>query len=189
MPTLEEINKWADALERECPEELPERLEWFTRRLGIELGRLLRLMGLSPDQVARLEGGGVTGADWDELVQQHPAQALWVEDAINQLLAAFHYDADALAHRLRRPPATGETRLPRLGGEVVNLEDLDEGPGPGAARTNRAGRGRGNGRPAGVPVPTEPRLGQPLTPAGRLADVRHAARRHHLVPGHQPEHP
>ena len=126
MPTLEESNKWADDLERECPEDLPERLEWFTRRLGIERGRLLRLMGLSPDQIARLERGGFTEADWDELVEQHRAQALWVEDTINHLLAAFHYNADALAHRLRRPPAKGEIRVPRPGGEVVNLEDLDE---------------------------------------------------------------
>src|SRR5207302_10825265 len=28
MPTLEEINKWADDLERECPDQLPQRLEW-----------------------------------------------------------------------------------------------------------------------------------------------------------------
>jgi hypothetical protein len=125
VPTLEEINQWADDLERECPEELPRRLEWFTHRLGIDPGRVLRLMGLPPDQVIRLESGGLTEGRWDELVQQHQAEAVWVEDTINHLLAAFHYNADALAERLKRPPAKGEVQFPRLGGVVVNLEDLD----------------------------------------------------------------
>src|SRR5205823_573840 len=78
------------------------------------------------DRVAALEGGGFTEADWEELVGQHEARALWVEDAINHLLTVFHYNAGALADRLKRPPAKGEVLVPRLGGRMVDLQDLDE---------------------------------------------------------------
>jgi hypothetical protein len=125
VPTLEEINRWADDLERECPEDLPRRLAWFTRRLGIDPGRVLRLMGLPPDEVSRLASGGLTEARWDEIVERHPVEALWVEDAINHLLAVFHYNADTLADRLKQLPPPGEIQVPRPGGAVVNLDDLD----------------------------------------------------------------
>ena len=47
MPTHEKARELADAFEAAYPEELPKRLQWWCRVLGIDRVRFLRMMGMS----------------------------------------------------------------------------------------------------------------------------------------------
>jgi hypothetical protein len=54
MPTHKKAQELADAFETAYPDELPERLKWWCRVLGIDRVRFLRMMGMSPASVAQV---------------------------------------------------------------------------------------------------------------------------------------
>src|SRR5690348_12585777 len=74
MDIVEQREQWAADFEREYPEELPDRLRWFTERLGIPPYRLLRLMGLSRAEAEELAKRPV---DWDAVVARYSEESGW----------------------------------------------------------------------------------------------------------------
>jgi hypothetical protein len=115
-----------DAFLRAYPRELPRRLAWLADQLRIDRPRLLRLMGLPPEEVERQHDRA-----WDALVTQWPDRALWVEQLLRQLVAAFHYDWEELACLLHQQKLRGKfqplAHTPGPDRERVLLSRIAEG--------------------------------------------------------------
>jgi hypothetical protein len=121
MPTIEQTRAWADDFERSYPEELPDRLRWFVQELGVSQSHLLRLMGVSRDEVERLAEGGV---DWGWAVKHFGERpAWWADSVIRQAIVLYQYDWRALKDRLSRP-VDREFELAEPGGRFTALGDL-----------------------------------------------------------------
>lgn len=142
MPTMEQESAWAAEIERDLPESRGASLAWLCRELSIDPGRLLRLLGLSREQIAEQLKAGI---DWEAIASEHERMARWVSERLGGLLFVARYDRKAVAERFRNPPAEdllvdlplGEklavTTLPVDVRELVLLPLLNEG-GPKANR-------------------------------------------------------
>jgi hypothetical protein len=119
MPTYERARELADAFEAAYPEELPQRLQWWCRVLGIDRVRFLRLMGMSTK-----EAKAKKSQEWQTILQDENwmNKGWWVEGKLHELLSLFDYDWQALAAHLRhlQVRAEGEepTRVTRPKGTV-----------------------------------------------------------------------
>jgi hypothetical protein len=123
MATTEQIEQWLSEFDEEYPEELPQRFQWLVDRLGISPRHVLRLMGLSPDDVSQLISNGEV--DWSAAISQASEESAWLtESLIVHLLSRFHYDWKALHQSLRQPPPR-ELEVPLLGGKMVSISRLD----------------------------------------------------------------
>jgi hypothetical protein len=121
MDIVEQREQWAAEFEREYPEELPDRLRWFTERLGIQPYHLLRLMGLSRPEAEALAKGPL---DWDAVIARYSEEsAWWAEGTVMNLLSYYHFDWHALRERLHQPPDRS-MRIYRPGGWAVSPDEL-----------------------------------------------------------------
>lgn len=142
MPTLEQESAWAAEIERDWPESRGEALGWLCRELSIDPGRLLRLLGLSREQVQEQLKAGI---DWEAIASEREPMVRWITERLRGLLFLARYDRKAVAERLRNPPPEdllvdlplGEklavTTLPVDVRELVLLPLLNQG-GPKANR-------------------------------------------------------
>jgi hypothetical protein len=120
MPTSEQLRAWADDFERVYPEEWADRLRWFVEELGVSQSHLLRLMGVSREEVERLADRQV---DWGWAVEHFGEEpAIWAESTIAQALVRFRYDWRGLKDRLSRP-VDEEFELAQPGGRYLALRD------------------------------------------------------------------
>src|SRR5947209_3756599 len=121
MPTIEQARKWAADFEQAYPEELPDRLRWFVKNLGVGPNHLLRLMGVPRGEVGRLAEAGV---DWGWAVEHFgEGPAWWAESLIRQAIVSYQYDWHALQERLAHPLDT-EFEVAEPGGHVAALGSL-----------------------------------------------------------------
>jgi len=110
------------------PGELSARLRWWSKTLGIDRVRLLRMMGMSARQAEERKGEDIKemlkSPDWE-------ANAQVLEGGLHRLLALFHYDWHALAERIHGPVAeTAQeepSRVTRRKGEVKRLRYTPDG--------------------------------------------------------------
>jgi hypothetical protein len=119
MPTQEQLRQRTEDIEREYPESLPDRLQWWVRVLDIDRIRLLRLLGLSGSEATR-----TPLTDLPRVVEAQVDRAEIVDDMLGQLLASFDYDLPALRTALHQPVDTpSEEKHPgqRRAGEDVPL--------------------------------------------------------------------
>jgi hypothetical protein len=121
MDIVEQREQWAADFEREFPEELPDRLRWFTDRLGIRPYHLLRLMGLSRAEAEELARGPV---DWDAVIARYSEEsAYWAAGRVLSLLHHPPRDWRALRDQLRQP-IDRPLRVLRPGGWEVSPYEL-----------------------------------------------------------------
>ncbi len=97
----------AEAFDQSYPDGLAPRLAWLADHLRIDRARLLRLLGLAPDEVTEN-----LHASWETIAERWGDQAGWVEELLSQLIAFFGYDWRALANRLHEPSEAGEQPEP-----------------------------------------------------------------------------
>src|SRR5262249_39759726 len=87
------------------PEELSARMQWWSKALGIDRRRLLRMIGMSAAEARGRKRENLkkilTNPQWE-------ANALLVEGGLHRLLALFHYDWHILADRIHAPVASAE---------------------------------------------------------------------------------
>jgi hypothetical protein len=97
MPTHKRARELADAFEAAYPEELPQRLQWWGRVLGIDRVRFLRLMGMSVKEAREKKS-----QEWDTILQDRDwsEKGWWLEGKLHELLSLFAYDWKALAEHL-----------------------------------------------------------------------------------------
>lgn len=118
----------AKKFEAAYPGELSARLRWWSRTLGIDRVRLLRMLGLSARQAE-----GRKGQDLKEILKDSDweANAQVLEGGLHRLLALFRYDWHALAERVHAPVAETEqgepSRVVRGKGEVKRLRETPNG--------------------------------------------------------------
>ena len=93
MPTQKMARELADAFEKAYPADLPERLRWWCRVLGIDRVRFLRMMGMSANEAKEK-----SSQDWKTILQDHDwlDRGRWVEGKLHELLSLFDYDWRAL---------------------------------------------------------------------------------------------
>jgi hypothetical protein len=105
MPTQEQLRHYVDEFERQYPESLSDRIQWWARVLDVDHTRLFRLLGLSGPEAARTPRTALP-----RVVESHEEQAEYVDDMLGLLLASFDYDLSALRSAMHRPPdsASGE---------------------------------------------------------------------------------
>jgi hypothetical protein len=121
MDIVEQREQWSADFDREYPEELPDRLRWFTDRLGIRPYHLLRLMGLSRPEAEELARRPV---NWDAVIAQYSEEsAWWAEGKVMALLAGCHFNWHALRERLRQP-LDRASRVLRPGGWDISPDEL-----------------------------------------------------------------
>jgi hypothetical protein len=121
MDVVEQREQWRAAFEREYPEELPDRLRWFTDRLGIQPYHLLRLMGLPRAEAEQLAKGPVERA---AVIDRYGEEsAWWVENKVGYLVTREHDNWHAVREQLRQPSPPG-FRVPRPGGWEILPQDL-----------------------------------------------------------------
>jgi hypothetical protein len=70
-------------------------LEWWTRVLGIDRDRLLRLMEFGPEDVERLRN-----ASWRTIAAEAGERGSWVDGLLVQLLSLYSYNWQSLASEL-----------------------------------------------------------------------------------------
>jgi hypothetical protein len=88
----------ADEFVESYPKALPARLGWLADNLRLGRPRLLRLLGLTPDEVeANLD------TPWETIAARWPHQALWISQILVNLIASFGYNWRALAERFHQP--------------------------------------------------------------------------------------
>jgi hypothetical protein len=119
MPTQEQLRQRTADIEREYPESLSDRIQWWARVLDIDRIRLFRLLGLSGSEAARTPLTALP-----RLVDVQVDRAEIVDDMLGQLLASFDYDLPALRTALHQPVNTAaEENRPgkRRPGEDVPL--------------------------------------------------------------------
>ena len=98
----QELAERVDHFERfdlEYPEELPDRLQWFERKLCIRHDRLLRLLDLSA-----VESRLVEGQSWAAVAGRFERQAERVEHLLAHYLSYFDYDVEAAVRFAQRFP-------------------------------------------------------------------------------------
>jgi hypothetical protein len=128
----------ADRFDAEYPEELPDRLDWLENRLGVIHSRLLRLIGISGENLRNVKAG------WQEIATLDPHSAERVEHLLTHYLSYFDYDTNEAARFSRRLPErvkSGEVHMEeyipdyRDDSSQVECEEalikaiLEEGPG------------------------------------------------------------
>ena len=101
MPTQEQLRQRTADIEREYPESLSDRIQWWARVLDIDRVRLFRLLGLSGSEAARTPLTALP-----RVVEAQVDQAEIVDDMLGQLLASFDYDLPALRTVLHEPVDT-----------------------------------------------------------------------------------
>ena len=119
MPTQEQLDQRTAEIEREYPESLPDRFQWWARVLDIDRVRLFRLLGLSGSEATRTPLTALP-----RVVEAQVDRAEMVDDMLGQLLASFDYDLPALRAALHEPLGTpSEEKRPgkRRSGEDVPL--------------------------------------------------------------------
>jgi hypothetical protein len=128
MLVYKKTKELAEKFEAVYPPDLPARLHWWSKALGIDPVRLLRLLGMSAEQAAQHKS-----EDLKEILN-NPAwqENAWrVEGILHRLLALFHYDWQALAERLHATAARPETeepsRVTRRPGQGERLEYASQG--------------------------------------------------------------
>jgi hypothetical protein len=121
MDIVEQREQWSADFDRELPEELPDRLRWFTDKLGIRPYHLLRLMGLSRPEAEELARGPV---DWDAVIARYSEEsAYYAEGRVMNLLQDAHWNWRALRDQLRQP-IDRPLRVLRPGGWGVSPYEL-----------------------------------------------------------------
>ena len=112
MDIYKKTDALARKLEAEYPNDLAARLRWWSKRLGIDRIRLLRMFGMSQRQAETHK------CDNLDVILKDPkrgANALMLEGGLHRLLALFQYDWKALAEQLHRPATErGEPELARV---------------------------------------------------------------------------
>jgi hypothetical protein len=129
MPTQEQLRRRTEDIEREYPESLSDRLQWWVHVLGIDRIRLFRLLGLSGSEATRTPLTALP-----RVVDAQVDRAEMVDDMLGQLLASFDYDLPAFRTALHQPVDTAsEEKHPgqRRTGEEVPLPYT---PGPQVRR-------------------------------------------------------
>jgi hypothetical protein len=129
MPTEEQLRRRTADFEREYPESLADRIQWWAHVLGIDRIRLFGLLGLSGSEAARTPLTALP-----RVVDAQEDRAELVDEMLGQLLASFDYDLRAFRTALHQPggPATEDQRPgKRRPGGVVPLPYT---PGPQARR-------------------------------------------------------
>lgn len=122
MDIYKKIDASATRFEAEYPEDLPGRLLWWSKKLGIDRVRLLRMFGMSERQAKARKGEGL-----DRILKdpRREANALMIEGGLHRLLALYQYDVKALAEQIHRSLAPQETeeatRVTRRKGAVKRL--------------------------------------------------------------------
>jgi hypothetical protein len=128
MRIYRKIDALANKFDAVYPKELSARLRWWGKALGIDLVRLLRMIGMSSRQAAQKKS-----EDLNEILksQEWEENARLVEGRLHRLLALFHYDWHALANRIHEPlvKAAGEepSHATRRKGEVKRLRYTPNG--------------------------------------------------------------
>lgn len=122
MDIYKKTEALARKLEAEYPDDLAGRLQWWSKRLGIDRVRLLRMIGASEEQAKARKSERL------EKVLKDPAReadALMIEGGLHRLLALFPYDWQALAEQLHQSATeqrgTEIERVARRKGEVKRL--------------------------------------------------------------------
>jgi hypothetical protein len=105
MPTQEQLDQRTAEIEREYPESLPDRFQWWARVLDIDRVRLFRLLGLSGSEATRTPLTALP-----RVVEAQVDRAEMVDDMLGQLLASFDYDLPALRTALHQPVDTAEEK-------------------------------------------------------------------------------
>src|SRR5436309_1665406 len=100
MPSQTKTRQLATKFDKAYPTRLSDRLGWWSRLLGIDRVRFLRMMGMSSAEAKREKN-----TSWDDVLKKKEWEenAWWVEGKLHELLALFDYDWNALAERLRLP--------------------------------------------------------------------------------------
>jgi hypothetical protein len=98
MPTQEQLRQRTEEIERDYPESLSDRLQWWVHVLGIDGIRLFRLLGLSGSEAARTPLTALP-----RVVDAQEDRAEMVDEMLGQLLASFDYDLPALRTALHPP--------------------------------------------------------------------------------------
>jgi hypothetical protein len=129
MPTEEQLRQRTADIEREYPESLSDRIQWWAHVLGIDRIRLFRLLGLSGSEAARTPLTALP-----RIVDAQVDRAEIVDDMLGQLLASFDYDLQAFRSALHQPvelAAEGKRRGKRQPSVVAPLPYT---PGPQVRR-------------------------------------------------------
>lgn len=128
MDIYQKTDALARKLEAEYPDDLAGRLQWWSKRLGIDRARLLRMIGVSLQKAKALKNETL------ETILKDPkreSNALMLEGGLHKLLALFQYDSKALAEQLHRPltprATSDQVRVSRRKGEVKRLRYAPNG--------------------------------------------------------------
>ena len=121
MDILEQREQWSADFDRECPEEMTDRLRWFTDRLGIRPYHLLRLVGLSRQEAEELAKAPV---DWDAVIASYSEESVWwAAGRVMSLLRDARWNWRAVRDQLHQP--TGRPlRVLRPGGWEISPYEL-----------------------------------------------------------------
>ena len=98
MPTQDQLRRRTADFEREYPESLSDRLQWWVRVLDIDRIRLFQVLGLSGLQAAR-----TPLTDMPRVVDAQEDRAEIVDDMLGYLLASYDYDLPASAQPCTNP--------------------------------------------------------------------------------------
>lgn len=117
----------ADEFVESYPKTLPARIEWLADSLRIDRARLLRLMGLTPEEIeVNLE------RPWEVIAERYEYQTRWAVELLAAFLARFRYDWKVLADRLHQRAAAaansqGDRAAPSAGhpAQLCNLPPAD----------------------------------------------------------------
>lgn len=102
MPTEEELWRQVRAFEREYPDSLPERLTWWRSKLGFDLVRLLRLLGLTTAAARR-----TSESDLERIVSQREERAEQIDDMLRHILASYDYNVPWMSEAFHRAAESG----------------------------------------------------------------------------------
>ena len=91
MLTREQIRQNLEDFDSQYPDASPDRLRWWSRMLGIDPGRLVRLLSRSTG-----EGTLTPDADLEHAIAQREFWAEFVESQLRKALDFYHYDLAAL---------------------------------------------------------------------------------------------
>jgi hypothetical protein len=127
MSIYRKTDKLAKRFDAVYPKELSARLRWWSKTLGIDRARLLRMIGMSARQAEERKGKDLKAIlkspEWE-------AKAQLVEGGLHRLLSLFHYDWHALAERIHGPgveEGRGPSGVTRRAGEVKRLRHTPNG--------------------------------------------------------------
>ena len=132
MRVYRKMDEFARKFDAAYPEELPARLQWWSKTLDIDRVRLLRMIGMSARQATQKKDEDLKeilkSPDWE-------ANARLVEGGLHRLLSLYQYDWPTLAERIHRPVKETEkpeaSRVTRRKGAVKQLRDTPNGDAAG----------------------------------------------------------